>query len=43
MVLKNAGFSFSAWGITSRSASRPAPITSTCASGVAAYRIHSAV
>ncbi len=43
MPLKNDGFSASACGMTSRSASRPRPMTSTRASGVAAYRIHSAV
>jgi hypothetical protein len=42
-VSKNAGFSFIACGITSRSASRRAPITSIRARGVAAYRIQSAV
>src|SRR5712675_747259 len=34
MVLKNAGFSFIACGITSRSASKRAPITSIRARGV---------
>ena len=43
MILKNAGFSSDACGITSRSAMRRALMTSILASGMAAHRIHSAV